>query len=239
MTANRDNLLAKIRALLAKTAEAGCTEPEALAALDRARALMDAYAVTEAELQLTKEEKAILCSEPLDTLDPHNIKFLLMGPVAKFCNCDAWQMRRRKEKIVMFCGLPSDVHLATWLLDMLQEFVQAQLVQHLMETLPPRSERRRVIKDFVDGCCVRISDRLDALCKQSAKAATSNGRELVVVKNAAIVAKMKAENIKVSGQCLGGGDAGSSSYKAGRAAGNRASFGRPVTGNGATLRIRG
>ena len=39
---NRNSLLA----LLSKTVENGCTESEALAALDKARAMMDAHEVT-------------------------------------------------------------------------------------------------------------------------------------------------------------------------------------------------
>ena len=95
MTTQREGLLGKIRALLAKTMESGCTESEAMTALDKARAMMDAYAVTEGELALTKEEQAVLRHEPWDSLDPHNIKFYLMGAVANFCNCQAWQRRKR------------------------------------------------------------------------------------------------------------------------------------------------
>jgi hypothetical protein len=47
VTINRDNLIQQIRALMNKTVTNGCTEPEALAALDKARAMMDAYEVTE------------------------------------------------------------------------------------------------------------------------------------------------------------------------------------------------
>jgi hypothetical protein len=237
MTTNRDGLIEKVKALLSKTVDNGCTEEEALAALDKAHALMDAYEVTGADLQLTKEETAILRSEPPDSLDPHNIKWYLMGSVAEFCNCKVWQKRRRDTKVVEFCGLPSDARLATWLLDTLAAFVQAELARHLMDTLPPRGERRKVINGFVEGCCDRISYRLKALRAQSAAAATSNGRELVLVKNAAVDAKMKECGIKVTGCCLGGqtSDAG---YQAGHSAGNRASFGRPVTGAGATLRIK-
>jgi hypothetical protein len=238
MTTNRDDLIEKVRALLSKTTVNGCTEAEALAALDKARALMDAYEVTAADLQLTKEETAILRSEPPDALDPHNIKFYLMGPVADFCGCKAWRTRTPEGVAVTFCGLPSDARLATWLLETLTTFVQAELVHHLMDTLPPtKSERRKVINGFVDGCCERIGDRLKALCAQSAAAATSNGRELVVVKSAAVADKMKACGIHVRGSCSSRqGNAGS--YQAGHSAGNRASFGRPVTGAGAALRIK-
>jgi hypothetical protein len=56
---DRNSLLEKIRALMSKTTENGCTEAEALAALDKARALMDAYEVTDEDLQLSKAEAAV------------------------------------------------------------------------------------------------------------------------------------------------------------------------------------
>jgi hypothetical protein len=48
---NRESLLNKIRALLSKTRSNGCTEPEALAALAKASAMMSAYNVSDAELR--------------------------------------------------------------------------------------------------------------------------------------------------------------------------------------------
>jgi Protein of unknown function (DUF2786) len=237
MTTNREKIVEKIKALVSKTVDNGCTEAEALAALDKARAWMDAYEISEAELQLTREETAVLRREPPDSLDPHNIKFHLMGAVADFCSCQAWQLRKREGKAVTFCGLPSDAQLATWLLDTLAAFVQAELANHLMDTLPPRGERRSAINGFVKSCCARISDRLGALCAQSAGAATTNGRELAVIKSTAVAAKMKECGIRVSGCCLSG-QTDSGSYRAGAAAGDRASFARPVTGAGAVLRLR-
>jgi hypothetical protein len=74
MTDNRESLISKIQALMSKTVAHGCTEQEALAALDKARALMDAYEVTEADLQLTQAESAVLRSEPPGSRDPHRIK---------------------------------------------------------------------------------------------------------------------------------------------------------------------
>jgi hypothetical protein len=131
MTDDRNKIIEKIKALLNKTVDNGCSEEEMSAALNKARAFMDAHEVTEDELRLTKEEKAVLRSEPPDSLDPHNIKWHLMGPVARFCNCQVWQKRRRDTKVVEFCGLQSDARLASWLLDTQARFVQDQLVKHL------------------------------------------------------------------------------------------------------------
>jgi hypothetical protein len=238
MTIERENLLSKIRALLAKTMDAGCTEEEAMAALGKAQAMRDAYAVTEAELNLTKEEKAVLRSEPPGTKDPHRIKWQLLFGIEKFCNCKAWRKRRAKGGGLVFCGLPADVQFATWLLDHLAAFVQAELVEHLMDAAPSNEGRKEAIRSFVFGCAQKIEDRLLELCKQSEVVASSNARALVVIKDAAIQAKLQELDIhlRAEGGCCGGGDL--ASYRAGKAAGDRATFGRPVSGRNATPRLK-
>jgi hypothetical protein len=236
MTTQREGLLDKIRGLLAKTLDNGCTESEAMAALDKARAMMDAYSVSESELSLTKEEKAILRREPPGTKDPHQIKWHLLSSVARFCGCQGW--RKTHERILVFCGLPSDAQFATWLLDTLTAFVQAELTNYLMDADPSKQDRREAIRSFVAGCTIRISQRLDDLCKQSENVATSNAKALVVIKGQAVKAKLDELGIHICksyGSC-GAGD--ESSYRAGKAAGDRASFGRPVSGRNAALRLK-
>jgi hypothetical protein len=236
MTTEREGLLDKIRALLAKTTENGCTEAEALAGLSKARAMMDAYAVSNSELALTKEEKAILRREPPGTKDPHLIKYRLLSSVARFCGCEGW--RKTHVRTLVFCGLPSDAQLATWLLDTLTAFVQAELTNFLMDADPDKEDRREAIRSFVVGCTSRISHRLNDLCKQSEIVATSNARALVVIKGQAVQAKLDELGIKLCSSYGSCGSVDSSSYQAGRAAGDRASFGRPVSGRGATLRLK-
>ena len=148
-TPQRESLLDKIRALLAKKVENGCTESEAFAALAKARAMMDAYAVGDDELSLTKEEKAILRREPPDSKDPYRIKQHLAVSVAKFCECKVWGDRGG---ILVFCGLLSDAQFATWLLDTLAAFVQNEIVGHLMGSVAEGQHRRRVIASFALGC---------------------------------------------------------------------------------------
>jgi Protein of unknown function (DUF2786) len=234
MTTQREGLLEKIRGLLAKTLDNGCTEAEAMTALAKARAMIDAHAVSESELNLTKEEKAILRREPPGTKDSHRIKWRLTYAVAQFCGCRAW----RENRVLVFCGLPSDAQFATWLLDTLTAFVQDEIVKHLIEVDPSKEDRREVINGFVLGCADRITQRLSELCERSTADATSNAKALVVVKGQAIQAKLDELGIRL---CAGGGSCGAfddSSYQAGRAAGDRASFGRPVSGRNATLRLR-
>jgi len=231
---NRESLIEKILALMSKTVDNGCSEHEALAALDKARAMMDAYEVTESDLQLTKEESAVLRSEPAGTKDANGIKAGLAVAVAAFTDCRVWKGRQGG---LVFCGMKSDAQFATWLLDNLTSFVQGELMRHLMGSVAGNADRRLVINGFVGGCTSRISGRLNALCAQSATVASTNGRALVVVKTAAISEKMKEHGVHLRG----GGSSrrlyDPSAYAAGKAAGDRASFGRPVTGANAQARI--
>jgi hypothetical protein len=233
MTDSREKMLDKIRALLSKTTENGCTEEEYLAALAKARALMDAYEITEADLQLTKEEGVVLRKEMTGS-DPHHIKFHMSRAVGEFCDCRAWRDREGK---LVFLGLPSDTQFAAWLLDHLAAFVLTELADHLMGDIALGTPRRKVINGFVDGITVRISERLRELCKPPVTAST-NSRALVAIKQTLIKAKMDELCIKLrTSSSSRQGDEGS--FAAGRSAGDRASFGRPVSGRSATLRIGG
>ena len=134
--------------------------------------------------------------------------------------------------------MPSDVQFAMWLLDNLADFVFAELYAHLIGCLAPQNERRVIIRSFTAACCERIGDRLLALVERSKAARTSNGRELVVIKDAAIKAFMKDNGIRLrtcSGYSPSNVDA--AAQAAGRAAGDRATFGRPVTGAAGVPRI--
>jgi hypothetical protein len=234
--ADRNSIIDKIKALLAKTTENGATEAEMMSALDKASAMMDAYGVSDEEVRLTKEEAAILHADPPDLKDPHKIKWRLTYAIGKFCNVAVF--RSRHETGLRCIGMPSDVQFAMWLLDSLADFVFAELYAHLIGCLAPKSERRIITRSFVGGACDRITDRLLELIERSKQARTSNGRELIVIKDAAIKAYMKDHNIRLH-TCCGpsSSNVNDGARQAGRSAGDRASFGRPVSGAAGVLRL--
>ena len=55
MTSERQEIAAKVRALLAKTVDKGCTEQEAVAAASKAKELMDRYQVDLSEAELEED----------------------------------------------------------------------------------------------------------------------------------------------------------------------------------------
>jgi hypothetical protein len=232
----REKRISQIKALLSKTVEAGCTEAEMMAALDRVAALRDAYDISDEEIQLTKEEAAILHADPPDLKDPHGIKWRLTNSVGDFCNVAIY--RSRHQTGLKCIGMPADVEQAMWLLDSLADFAFGELYGHLIGCCAPKSERRVIIRSFVEACCWRISDRIAGYVERSKAARTSNGKELVVVKDAAIKAFMKEHDIRIR-TCSGSAPStvNASAAAAGRSAGDRASFARPVSGAGAALRL--
>jgi len=234
--ADRNSIIEKIKALLAKTTANGATEAEMLSALDKAAAMQDAYAITDEELQVAKDEAAMLHADPPDLKDPHKIKWRLTYAVSQFCGVQIY--RSRHQTGLQCIGMPSDVQFAMWLLDTLADFVFDELYAHLIGCLAPKNERQVIMRSFTEACCNRITDRLLALVERSKAARTSNGRELVVVKDAAIKAFLKEHGIHLrtcSGYAPSNVDA--AAQAAGRAAGDRASFGRPVSGAAGALRI--
>jgi hypothetical protein len=235
--ADRNSIIEKIKALLAKTTANGATEAEMLLALDKAAALQDAFDITDDDVKTARDEAAMLLADSPETLkDPHGIKWRLSYGVRAFCCVEIY--RTRRETGLRYIGMPSDVQFAMWLLDTLADFVFAELYAHLIGCLAPKSERRIIIRSFTEACCERINDRLLALVKRSEAARTSNGRELAVVKDTAIKAFMKEHDIRLricSGYSPSAVDA--DAQAAGRAAGDRATFGKPMTGAAAVLRI--
>jgi hypothetical protein len=230
---DRKKIIDKIKALLSKTTANGATEAEMLSALDKAAAMMDAYDISDDEVREAKEEAAILHADPPDLKDPHRIKWRLSYAVSQFCGVQIF--RSRHQTGLKCVGMPSDVQFAMWLLDSLADFVFHELYCHLIGCLAPQSERRIIMRSFTEACCDRISGRLRELVQRSAEARTSNGRELVVIKGAAIKAFMADHGIRLRTNCGGRPSTFDAvAHAAGHAAGDRASFGRPVSG---TLRL--
>src|SRR5438874_8161705 len=91
--ADRNTIIDKIKALLAKTTENGATEAEMLSALDKASAMMDAYDITDDELRIAKDEAVMQHSDPPDLKDPHQIKWRLTYGVSQFCNVQIFRSR--------------------------------------------------------------------------------------------------------------------------------------------------
>lgn len=218
---SRKKMLDKVRAILSKTMEAGCTEEEAMTALAKGRELMATYEIDEAELDAADQEKAtIFRTSPSD---PYEIKYFLAKYVGKFTRCRVWA---GKDRVVTFAGLESDVVFATWLLETLQRFVMRALRAYQQErSIKKMTNSNYTSASFVQGCTQRISQKLDKLAP---KEVTENALVTAeLARNGIVLAKRRASNREVH----------MDSHKAGSKAGDSARFDRPV-GSGGVRRIK-
>jgi len=240
----RQTIAARVRALLAKTTEAGATEAEAMAAANKARELMDKYQLDLGAIGMEAEG----CTTGYAEANPYknfHIRWRLAHAVKEFCDCKAWAATSFKPYKLAFFGLRSDVEFAEWLIASLEDHVRRSAAEFMLSNPPlsrySKKPRWQAEKDFMWGCLTRISERLkEATNARKAQMQGGTGTSLIVVKGALV----DAEYAKLGHKLRGGGNekvhlGNASAYDAGKAAGDRASFGRPVNGGSGVLAIGG
>jgi len=219
MNDSRKNMLERVKAILAKTMDNGCTESEAMAALAKARELMATYEIDEKELNQFEQEKASLHKTGFS--DPYEIKRNLCTPVGNFTRTAGFNGVKFQWGI-SFCGLESDVIFATWLLDTLQRFVMRALREFQKDrTLKGFSNSNHTSASFVIGCVARIAEKLKELTPiQEAK-----NKEIIVAelaRHGVVLYKGRRSNKEVDQH----------SAMAGHKAGRNARFDRPINQGG-------
>jgi hypothetical protein len=235
MTEAQKEIALKIRALLSKTVDKGCTEAEALMAAAKAKELIDHYQIDMSEADIA-EEGYVKGKAESDMGRKFNVQNWLASSISRYCETKFWLSRegygRGKTRIVFF-GLKSDVEFANWLLTGLEAFVWTKADEFGGDYYEKRN--------FAMGCCNRIAERLrEEIAKRAAQNVTMSqtGRSLMVVKGQLVESEFKKLGLRLrsSGGSSYRSGGSASSRAAGYAAGNGASFGRPV-GSRSTARI--
>jgi hypothetical protein len=236
---DKQSIAARVKALLAKTTENGCTEAEAMSAAAKARELMDRYHIDHGEVGMEEEGVygAICRRNNYKTL---LIKDRLSWEIAAFCDVKVWL--HKQQGTITYFGLRPDADFAVWLTDSLDQFVHASVLA-FMVTQPkldarPRWERE---KAFVLGAISQINARLHYLTAERKRAMSGGtGRSLVVMKSAIVAREFAKLGMKLrAGTGLGTSARDGGAFSAGRAAGDRASLGRPLNGGGSMRLIGG
>jgi hypothetical protein len=235
----RKDVAARIRALLAKTVDKGCSEHEAMAAALKARELLDRYQLELSDVELEADGVIQDTAEKAEQRKI-NVQWELGGAIADFCEVRVWYQSNPDggKRICTFHGLRSDVEFARWLIKALETFVWQQADAYALHE-PGRAARR----EFVLSCCDRIRERLqletDLRHLRSAMVPTVS-RSVAVSKKAIVEREFQKLGIRIRTAPIGCCGAGSdSAAAAGRAAGGRAGFGRPVNGGGGVKAIKG
>ncbi|RPH74014.1 hypothetical protein EHM76_04420 [bacterium] len=225
--------------LMAMANDAGASEAEVMKAMEAARKIKDEYqlSMTDAELEAegTSQEKTFEHKASSEIVNRKlKVKLYLHVAVAAFCECKSWQfiaLDKDNNQIVFF-GMKSDTLFASWLLDTLAVFVQRECDRYLTkEAITGSDPRWKARVSFTLACTTRINKRLENLVKErnKQKIMTKSGHELIVVKNAIVernFGKLKLELEDVRGRARQ--IANRPAYDAGKEAGDRARFDRPI-----------
>ena len=224
----RQKLLDKIRALLAKTTGAGCTEQEAFSALAKAQELMDAYDLRASDL---KEPEEAITINTQQKMDRYQIRPTIAYGIATFLDIRAWKDKPKgKKSTVAFAGPEGDVIFAYWLLDTLVNFCEVGATEYLLTNPDVETFGYINIESFSFGCAARIRERLKELASHRLPQVQSNA--LVVSRQGLISKALQDAGIHLHGGRPDNRGIAADSFNAGRARGDSATFNRPVHGQG-------
>lgn len=230
--AQKDKIAQTIKALLAKTVENGATEEEAFAAMQKAREMMDKHGVSAAELEAStdqiKKETA-----GRDMWGNFCVQDRIAVPVANYCDVKIWMTKADDgKKRYAVLGAEGDRQFFFWLIDALDKFIRLHARQH--------SKKWAEQKSFIMGCTDRINARLERLiAERRKKVKTSDGKSLMIVKMQLVENAFRSLGLKLRTSNRREKFQFGNSFAAGQAAGDKASFNRPVNNGKGTATIAG
>lgn len=236
--ATADKMRDRVRALLAKTTGNGATEAEALAAAEKARELIDIYNIDLASGVDRLGSGAII--DYAGGIGARDLVSCIAPAIGRFSDTTTW----RRDNRIAFCGDRIDVDFACYLFESLRDLRDRELVRWRGSEdgrfAAAQMRGEQVNRAFTLGFVERIRARLDEITNgRKTAAAAAGSRALVVTKQAAIAECMEAAGIRLSAargrRVVARNDA---ARNAGQSAGNRASFGRPVSSGGGVLLLK-
>lgn len=224
----REAIIAKVRALLAKTIENGATEAEALFAAAKAAELMAKYDLEMDEVE-AREAGVKQADRDMDPVFAHHLARVCWA-IADLCGVRTWGdgggALLSKQT---FFGLPHDVEVAGYLADVCERAMANDLASASAAggwALFPR--KRAVLSDsFLAGMSRRLSERISELAWTRKRA---TGSALVPLKDAIIEREMEDKGIELEDSRVGKRDVDREAFRQGRAAGEKVGLNAAVGG---------
>lgn len=195
-----ERVIQRIRALQAKTQDAGCTEAEALAAAEKAEELLRRH-----DVQLTANDIAKATCVGARVPTPRKRREALDNcatAVARFCECRHWLELDESERLVhLFLGLPADVAAAETLYDLIARTFETETMRFKAGdtyAATAKETKAQATKSFRYGLTRGITDKLEKLANlRACRTAETTGRDLVPAKQQAIQATLDRLGLKL------------------------------------------
>lgn len=159
-----EKVKSRIRALLQKTSDKGCTEQEAMSAADKVGQLLDAYNLTMNEVLVhmaTCEIKKFY----LNFVNRHPFAGCVTH-IADFCDCKVWRKTLKFEHKTeyVFFGFTHDIEYAVFLSETIFGALESEVenFKNTEDYFDSRS-KRSASQSFMHGMADRIAYRLDKM----------------------------------------------------------------------------
>lgn len=220
---SKEAIIHRIRSLLAKTIENGCSEAEAMMAASKAAAMMDQYDIQTIDLG----EKSVFVEFTRTNVRHDIIKRSLGMSVAKYCGC--YMVLAAKDMKMM--GRDIDIVMAEWLYDTLVRHCFRGLKAHMSghHTLPSAQKTMRK-NGFILGAVRRIDERLDQMMEVRVVHSNALVLSRQTEAKSAFVTALTAQGGKLKGNMKSRPVyASNDSMSAGREHGDKANLSRPIS----------
>lgn len=229
----RQKIAARIRALLAKTVENGCTEDEAIAAAQKAAEMLARYNLTVDEVKLRESPFSRHRERHDDEVGDRLWK--IADAIGELTGARFWTSRAGEPVEINFFGFEHEVDVAKYLLEICARAMRGEyrrLSNDLRLLTPVR--RRWKLMAFLDGMADTLARRIKALIEP-----TSTGTGLIVLRDQLIDAALKDAGINLDSRKMRRSRDFERTYRDGQRAGERVSLNRGVNGGSADQRRLG
>jgi hypothetical protein len=182
----REKISARIRALLAKTVENGCTEDEAITAAEKAAEMLARYNLTVDEVEMRASPFSRHTEQHDDPVGERLWK--VADGISHLTGARYWSSRPGVWPVeITFFGFDHEVQVAGYLLEICARAMRqsAAGVERQYGLLVPARRRRHVLP-FLDGMADRLRQRIRAL-----KPAGPTGTGLIVLHDTLVEQAMK------------------------------------------------
>jgi hypothetical protein len=200
-TTERQKAADRIRALMSKTTNRGCTEAEAIAAMNKVGDLLEQYNLTMDEVSL-REQKCKHLTIPTGRKSANSMQWIIVT-LGRFADCIVWQSRhsnsyRTKEVSYHFYGQEQDVAIAEYMYHLINNTMENETEafkrsRDYADAAMERGGRRRASTSFQRGFIDRITSRLDEMKdevvereERRRRELATPGTDLVVLKEALV-----------------------------------------------------
>lgn len=191
----RDGQLARIRALMAKTVDNGCTEAEAAAAAAAVDRLLAAYELTLDEVNV----RELVVVQRRVAARHHHVAEAVYA-IGQFTDCRTWFSGND----VIFLGFAVDTEIAEYLTLVFKRAIDSGTNAHTLFNhaydAAGSVQRKEMLRCFAIGMADRLAQRLLTLkSKRDFTARESTGRDLVMLKKPIVDAAFDALGLLLRG----------------------------------------